>query len=94
MAEIRVDLQYLTNVASHIREVEHSLRNFSTLAASALYSSPVVRVAYSDFSKRWDERREALANGLSTIAEGFDMTRQNFEQADSDMAAQLQNDSD
>ena len=87
--EIRVDPQFLTNLAWRLSRVASDIRRHSSHARCGLASAPPVEGAYSDLSGRWDFNRGRLANSLDDLAEAIQSTRQAFVEADQDMASQL-----
>lgn len=86
---IRVDPQFLTNLAVRIRRVASELRQHSAHASCGLASAPPVEDAYSDLNGRWNHNRGRLADSLVGLAEAVQTTRQAFMDADRDMADQL-----
>ena len=88
MSEIAVNSQFLANLASSLRDIASQLRatNMARGFETALCSSPEVWEAFRDFDERWDERRGRIADSLEELASGFDMARENFEQADTELA--------
>ena len=89
MNVININVTYLQNLASRMRQVESDLRHFSALGTEVLSSSPTVESAYRDLSSRWDQRRNELADALSSFAGGVDTAVQSFVQTDSDLANAL-----
>ena len=91
MSVIAVNSQYLANLATNLREIATLLRgtNMTRGFETALCRSPEVWEAFKDFDDQWDERRRHIANSLEELASGFDMTRENFEQADAELAQSL-----
>lgn len=87
---IRVDPQFLTNLAGRLNGVASDLRRHSAHAAYGLASAPLVEGAYNGLSGRWDFNRGRLANSLDDLAEAFRSARQAFVEADQDMASQLE----
>ena len=87
VSEINVVPQFLTNIASRIRTVEDELRRCSTRAESSLNTAPTVARANQELGKRWDQRRNELADALGSLANSFITVRDKFETTDSELAA-------
>ena len=87
---IKVDPQFLANLATRIRRVSTDLRQYSSHAACNLDSAPPVANAYRDLGGRWDHNRGRLADTLDELAEAFRSARQAFMDADREMAEQLE----
>ena len=90
MAEIRVDPQFLVNLANRIQQAADELRSFSSRGESNLASAPEVAEAYRNFGQKWDQRRNELADALAHLADSFLETRNKFMATDSALAADLQ----
>lgn len=87
---IKVDPQFLTNLALRIRRISTDLRQYSAHATCNLDSAPPVANAYKDLGSRWDFNRNRLANTLNGLADSFQSARQAFMDADREMADELE----
>ena len=89
MSEIRVDPQFLINLASRVRGVANDLQQYATYGGSNLSSAPPVRDAYTSLDRDWNFNRDKLVKELDALAAGFDAARQALIEADRDTANQL-----
>lgn len=89
MSEIRVDPQFLENLASRLESASRSLRGYSCLDSGRLACTPELDRAYEDLGNKWDEKRNGLAESLDALASGFITTAQSFETADREMGDKL-----
>lgn len=89
MSEIRVDPQFLINLASRVRRVANDLQQYATYGGTNLSSAPPVSDAYNSLDKDWNFNRDKLVKELDALAAGFDAAQQALVEADRDTANQL-----
>lgn len=89
MMEIRVDPQFMFNLASRVDRVASDLERYSRYGACNLSSAPRVAQAYASLGKDWDHKRKGLAKELRALADAIRQSREALIKADRDSAALL-----
>ncbi|MCY4425255.1 MAG: hypothetical protein OXC06_19505 [Acidimicrobiaceae bacterium] len=89
MSEIRVDPQFLTNLASRARRAATDLENYTRHGGCHLDSAPSVESAYRELGGRWDHSRGKLVKELNALGDAISTAREAFVVADRSSADQL-----
>ena len=92
MSQIRIDPQFVANLATRIQRTSSELRSLSSRGTCRLTSAPTVANAYDDLGEKWDYRRDQLAGALDELAGNLIKAKNTFQASDAQLAADLSQD--
>ena len=89
MTTIKVDPGFITNLADRLRRAANDLRRYSNHGSNRLDSAPKVADAYVELGRRWDHRRNQLADNLNGLADALIATRDEMVEVDKELGDSL-----
>lgn len=88
MSEIRIDLQYCLTLKADVDTTTSSLRD-NVRNDNGIASDPRIDDRLRSFGKRWDERRDELADSLGNVSQALQAIHDSFRETDETLAAEL-----